>query len=100
MLIHNLLEYSSNYFVTTRSVRFYSEDEATNFNHNIANTDAFKSFKYKAKLLRNAAAQPAPNKDNEILKNATNAVPLKYLSSLWRSLEVPLINWKVESKLR
>ena len=35
-----------------------------------------------------------------ILRNATIAVPLKYLSDFWRSLEMPLINRKVELKLK
>ena len=38
----------------------------------IANTDDFKFFKYKAKLLRNAATQPAPNPANGILKKRNN----------------------------
>ena len=38
--------------------------------------------------------------NNPILKNATIAVPLKYLSNFWRSLEVPLINCKVRLKQR
>ena len=33
-----------------------SRDEATNFNADIANTDQFKFFKYKANLLENAEA--------------------------------------------
>ena len=45
----NLIEYSSNYFETTGSLWFYSKDEATDFNADIANTNYFKSFKYKAK---------------------------------------------------
>ena len=40
--------------------------------------------------------QPAPNNDNRILKNAT----IKYLSNFWRSREMPLINCKVELKLK
>ena len=28
------------------------------------------------------------------------AVPLKYLINFWRSLEMPLINWKVELSLK
>ena len=65
----------------------------------IANADDFKFFKYKAKLLRNAAFQPAPNAANGILKTnkqttKTIAVPLNYLSNFWRSLEIPLINCK------
>ena len=51
--MYSLIEYSSNYSETTGSLWFYSEDEATNFNANIENTDDFKSFKYKDKLLGN-----------------------------------------------
>ena len=36
----------------------------------------------------------------EFQKNATIAVPLKYLSKFWRSLEIPLINCKIELKLK
>ena len=36
---------------------------------------------------------------NSVLKNdATTAVSLKYLSNFWQSLEMPLINCKVELK--
>ena len=77
MPMYNLIEYSSNYSETTGSLWFYSKDEATNFNNNIENTDDFESFKYKAKLLGDTAADEA----NGILKNATIAVPLKYLSN-------------------
>ena len=58
----------------------------------MANTNNFKSFKYRAKLLENTVAQPATNAANEILRIATIAVPLKYLSNFWRSVEMPLIN--------
>ena len=47
--MHNLLEYSSNYTDNTGSLWFYSEDDATDFNKDIENIDAFKSFKYMAK---------------------------------------------------
>ena len=33
------------------SLWFYSKDEAADFNADIVNTDNFKSFKYKSKLL-------------------------------------------------
>ena len=49
--------------------------------------------------LGNAAAQD-DNDANGILKNATIAAPLKYLSNFWRSFEMQLINCKVELKLR
>ena len=100
MPMYNLIEYSSNYSETTRSLWFYSKDEATNFNNDIENTDDFKSFEYKAKLLGNTVAQPAPNQAYRILKNVAIALPLTYLNNFWRSLEMPLINCKVELKLK
>ena len=53
--MYSLIEYSSNYSKTTGSLWFYK------------NTDNFKSFKYKAKLIRNTVANGA----NGILRNAT-----------------------------
>ena len=37
---------------------------------------------------------------NGILRNAIIALPLKYLSNVWISLEIPLINCKVELKFK
>ena len=99
MSMYNLIEYSSSYSETTGSLWFYSKDEATDFNTDIANADNFKSFKYKTKLLENTVPQLAPNVANEILKNRTIVIPLKYLSIFWRSLKMLLINCKVEWKL-
>ena len=48
MPMYNLIEYSSNYSETTGSLWFYSKDEGTNFNANMANANNFKTFKYKA----------------------------------------------------
>ena len=84
----------------TGSLWFYSKDEATNFNGDIENTNEFKSFKCKANLLGDTVAKPNPNQANRILKNSTIAMLLKYLSNFWRSLKMPLINCKVELKLR
>ena len=84
LVIYNLIEYSSNYSETRGSLQFYSKDEATDFNNNIANTDDLKSFNYKTKLLENTVAQFAPNAADGILRNATFAVPLKYLSNFLR----------------
>ena len=89
---YSLIEYSSNCSETTGSSWFYSKDKVADFNNNIANTNDFKSFKYKAKLLGNTVALPTPDNANGILINATIVVPLKYLSNFWRSLEMPLIN--------
>ena len=49
--MYNLLEYRSNYSDTTGSLCFYSKDEANKFNAAIVNTNNFKSFKCKAKLV-------------------------------------------------
>ena len=92
----NLVEYSSNYSETTGSLWFCSKDERTIFNTSIENIDHFNSFKYKAKLIGNTVDKGA----NGILKNAIIAVLSKYLSSLWRSFKMPLINWNIESKLK
>ena len=80
MLMYNLIEYSSSYSDTTDSLWFHSKDEATNFNTDIANTVA--------------------DGNGSILRNATIAVPLKYLSNFWRILEMLLINCKVVLQLR
>ena len=98
--MYNLLEYSSNYPDTTGSLLFYSKDEATNFNDDIASTNAFKSFKYKTKLLGNTVVQPNPNQVYRNLENATIVVPFENQSNFWRSLKMPFINCKVELKLK
>ena len=84
--MYNLIEYIPDHSETTGSLCFYSKNEGTNFNADIANDNNFKSFMY------NTVAQPAPNAANRILKNATIAVPIKYLSNFWRSIKMPLIN--------
>ena len=52
MPMYNLLEYSSNYPNTTGSLWFYSKDKASDFRNDIVNSNEFKYFKYKAKLLK------------------------------------------------
>ena len=47
-----------------------------------------KSFKSKSKI-----TGKTPNDDNE--KDVEIMVPLKYLSNVWRTLEMPLINCEV-----
>ena len=51
---------------------------------------------YKTELLESTEADG----DNGILKNAIISVSLKYLSNFGKSLEMPLINCKVELKLK
>ena len=65
-------------------------DEMTN-NADVSNDNA-ASFKYKANLIGNTEANGTKN-------GVKIAVPLKYLSNFWRSLEMPLINCKVDFSL-
>ena len=57
----------------------------------LANNNA-SSFKYKASIIGNIGADERKN-------GVKTAVPLKYLSNFWRSLEMPLINCKVDFSL-
>ena len=91
----NLLGYNFNISGKTGSLWFYFK--ATNFNAGIGRNN-IKFFYYKTKLSRDSVAQPTPNDNDGILKNATVVVPLKYLSKFWRSLEMPLINCRFELK--
>ena len=52
MPMYNLIEYSSNYSEATGSLWFYSKDEVTDFDADIVNDNNFKSFEYKAKMIR------------------------------------------------
>ena len=96
MLMYNLLEYSSYYSGAIGSLWLCSKDEATNPHNDI---DAFRSFKYKDKLLGNTVAQPAPNQHNEVLKNTTISVPLKYLSNFGDHLKCHRLTGKLNQNL-
>ena len=91
MPMYNLIEYSDNYSDTSGSLWQYKRDEIIN-NADVTNDNNAPSFKYKANLIGNT--------ENNGTKNEVKiAVPLKYLSNFWRSLEMPLINCKVELSL-
>ena len=92
MPMYNLIEYSDNYSDTSGSLWNFKRDEIIN-NADVTNDDNAPSFKYKANLIGNT--------ENNGRKNGVKiAVPLKYLSNFWRSLEMPLINCKVEFSLK
>ena len=59
--------------------------------------DNSQSFKYKAALVGKTA--DAVNNTSSSVKNTKTVVPLKYLSNVWRSLEIPLINCKIHLEL-
>ena len=89
MPMYNLIEYSGSYSDTSGSLWQFKRDETEDVDltvddNHIPNNSS--SFKYKWGLIRN--------------RNGVKiAVPLKYLSKVWRSLEMPLINCEVELSL-
>ena len=91
MPMYNLIEYSDNYSDTSGSLWQFKRDEIegdvdlTVDAQHIPNNSS--SFKYKSSFITN--------------RNGVKiVVPLKYLSNFWRSLEMPLINCKVELSLK
>ena len=91
MPMYNLIEYSDNYSHTSGSLCQFKRDEIVN-NADVTNDNNASSFKYKSNIIGNT--------ENNGTKNGVKiAVPLKYLSNFWRSLEMPLINCKVELSL-
>ena len=59
----------------------------------MTNDDHVPLLKYKANLIIN-------NNADGTMKGVKIAVSLKYLSNFWRSLEIPLINCKIELSLK
>ena len=88
MLMYNLIEYSENYSDSSGSLWGFKRDDVVN-NANVTNDDNAPSFKSKANLFANTEA-------NGTKKGVKIALPLNYLSDFWRSLEMSLINCKVE----
>ena len=90
MPIYNLIQYRDNYSDTSGSLWQFKRDEIedvdlTHDTNHIPNNSS--SFKYKSSFITD--------------RNGVKiAVPLKYLSNFWRSLEMPLINCKVELSLK
>ena len=91
----NLIEYSDNYQDSSATLYQYKRDEPPE-DDAIADltADNSDSFKYKISLLGN------PVVANNIARRSVQVVvPLKYLSNFFRSLEMPLINWKIKLNL-
>ena len=98
--IYNLLEYNSNYSMTSGSLWNYHRHEAdaaaneivATHRLNTKKTTTIKSFEFKTKII---AGRPANKNtlDKEVL------VLLKYLSNFWRSLNLLLIDSEIELDL-
>ena len=99
MNMYNLIEYSDNYSDSTASLYHFKRQEPLENNANITIAGS-SSFKYKFNLLGNSEAIAAGVNLNiplahRIWKNTKIIVPLKYISSFFKSLEIPLINTKL-----
>ena len=98
MPIYNVVEYSRNYGKTAGSLWNYYRDEPNsglggddnNINYSIKD---LKSFDYKTSITGKLEDGNAGKDDAKI------AVPLKYLSNFWRTLDMPLINCEVSLAL-
>ena len=80
--MYNLIEYSDYYLKTSGSLWQYYRDYS---NGNVTQSE---SFKYKTKI---TGKTPAARNT----KDVKIAVPLKYLSDFWRTLEMQLINCEI-----
>ena len=87
--MNNLLEYSDNYQDSAGSLYQFKRDEPPNDNANVGNATAI--LVYKSKLIKGT--------DDNNVNNVKLVVPLKYVSSFFRSLEMPLVNCKIDLKL-
>ena len=87
--MYNLIEYSDNFSKKSGSLWQYCKDiPAVNNNGDIINfngANATDSCNFKTKITGQT------DNDGEI-NNAEIMVPWKYVSSFWRTLEMPLIN--------
>ena len=95
MPMYNLIEYSGGYQDPSATLYQYKRDEAPEPNA-IADlmVDNSSSCKYKVSLLGN------PVLDGNITKRSVKVVvSLKYLSNFFKSLEMPLINFKIKLNL-
>ena len=84
MPMYNLLEYSDNCDDTTGSLYQLKRDEPPNNNNNNEVNNNTSSLRYKS---------------IDDVNNVKLVVPLKYISNFFRSLEMPLVNCKIDLDL-
>ena len=94
--MYNLIEDSDNYSDAPGSLWQFKRDKLNvNDINTVLTNEKASSFKYKASIIGNEVPNGA-NSKKEVVKIA---VPLKYLNNFWRSLEMSLVNCKVELRL-
>ena len=97
--IYNLIEYRENYSDRSGSLwQFKRGKFPANNARNPGNVSAdhFSLFKYKSRIFK---IKPDTVHNNGVLKNAKIVIPLKYLSNFCKSLEKPLVNYKIYLEL-
>ena len=99
MPIHNLIEYNDNYSKTSGILWQYYRDEPAldNNDSNIiinfpVNNNIIISFKFKQQM--------TGQKGNGGTKDVEKMVPLKYVINFRKTLELPLINCKINLQLK
>ena len=90
MPMYNLLEHSDNYQDSTGSLYQFQRDKPPDDNANVANN--ISSLVYKSKLISGT--------DNNNVNNVKLVVPLKYVSSFFKLLEMSLVNCKIDLELK
>ena len=91
---YNLIEYSDNYQGTAGSLYHFKRDEQSLNSGDIVNVTTDKS-----SLLAELTTEDGGSNVCRTFKNAQILLPLKYISSFFRSLELPLINTKLHLEL-
>ena len=101
-IVKNIVKYSQNYYMTSGSLWSCYRDE---FDHVDDNAWDGKSFEYKIKIVGKTPQRPArPGNEEEadqLPQPAVSALHIevtiqhKYLSNLWRSFDLPLVNCEI-----
>ena len=100
MPIYNLLEYSQNNSIASGSLWNYYRDEIDNGKNNASDG---KSFNYKSKILAKAPQRPGneayANQPPVPTSHVEVTISLKYLSNVYRYLDLLLMSYEIELDL-
>ena len=106
MPMYNLLKYSQNYSMTSRSLWNYYRSEVDTVDDYASDG---KSFEYKTKIVQKPPERPErPGNEGDTDRPPQTAVPalnfevtvpLKCLGNFWRFLDLPLIKREIEPDL-
>ena len=77
-----------------KSLPFNNDDPPTaNYNADPITNSA--SFKYKTSVIGKTPDNDNDNNNNNVIEKVEIAVPLKYLGSFWRNLNIPLVKCEI-----